>query len=211
MELFHQIGFGYLSLSEISLTFFVCLVNFFLGDEEEQIHTEDAAFSQGINFLFYATLGEVENAYNTQRTFSDGAGAILQMEIQFDDYPWEIGWQLETTQGEVVIYRPPRYYYREVGRKETEEFPVPKGDKNYKLTFVDTFGDGLLGGSTYYRLYDPDGDILVESQFRDIDKEEKTFRYNAGGITYESSANHVQWGASVFFSVFGIFCSAVFW
>lgn len=151
----------------------------------ESIYDEDVSFSQGMNYVFYATLGDVEEPYYGVQSFGNNSGALLKMEIAFDDYPWEIGWQVTTSDGEVVIYRPPRYYYRQVGRSASETFAIPLGDKQYNLTVVDTYGDGLLRSSTFYRLSDAEDNTLVESQFLDTAREEKSFRFNAKGITFD--------------------------
>ena len=150
------------------------------------IHEEDEAFSGGISYLFYATLGDVENPYSGLNAYADSA-AFLELAIEFDDYPWEFALQLETAEGEVILYRPPRYWFKP-GQSYSETFAVPEGQTNYKLTVVDTYGDGLLRSATKYSILNPDGDVLVESQFRDSGMEEKTFSYSLTGAGRFGSA-----------------------
>lgn len=151
--------------------------------------------------MFYATLDRdsIESPYYGANKFSNSS-AFLRMTIDFDQYPWEFGWQLTTEDGDVVIYRPPRYYFSQVERSASEDFTVPEAHTTYTLTVVDTYGDGLLRSRTFYRITDPQGNILAESQFRSGEKEEKTFTY---GFKEGSSASGLTLAATAFLSIVG--------
>ena len=130
--------------------------------------------------MFYATLdrSSIDEPYYGANKFSNST-AFLKMTIEFDQYPWEFGWKLTTEAGDLVAYRPPRYYFSQGDRQASEDFTVPFAETKYFLTVVDTYGDGLLRGSTYYKISDPDDNTLVESQFRSGAKEEQEFTYGA--------------------------------
>ena len=132
--------------------------------------------------MFYATLDRdsIESPYYGANKFSN-TSAFLKMTIEFDAFPWEFGWQLTTEDGDVVIYRPPRYYFNQVERSVSEDFTVPLGNTRYNLTVVDTYGDGLLRSQTFYRITDPQDKVLAESQFRSGASETKSFTYGATG------------------------------
>lgn len=144
---------------------------------KSEIWTEDEIFSGAIGQVFYASLGTVEDSIFTTKSIE--GGTFINMVIQFDDYPWEFGFTLATSDGELLFYRPPRFYYRRAGDNVTEAIPVPAVEVSYVLTVIDTYGDGFLGDSTGYTLIDAENTVIVESQFRDTDKEEKTFVYKA--------------------------------
>mmetsp|Transcript_4000 Transcript_4000/g.7995 ORF Transcript_4000/g.7995 Transcript_4000/m.7995 type:complete len:550 (-) Transcript_4000:84-1733(-) len=181
---------------------------FFLEKDDgtfEMIHEEDETFSDGVSYLFYATLDEVEDPYFGFNAYANSS-AFLELEIEFDDYPWEIGLQLETEDGEVILYRPPRYWFSQRGQTYSEMFAVPEGETNYKLTVVDTYGDGLLQSQTHYRILTPDGDVLVESQFRDSGEEEKTFSYRlTGDGRFAGAAGEVNLGMLTVSALVGLF------
>jgi hypothetical protein len=101
------------------------------------------------------------------------------MTISLDDYPWEFGFQLTTTAGELIFYRPPRIYYRDVGEVIVENISVPNATTTYNLTVVDTYGDGLQSGTAGYKLTDSENRLILESQFRNVGREEKSFSYTA--------------------------------
>ena len=180
---------------------------FFLEKDDgtfEMIHEEDETFGNGISYLFYATLDDVEDPFFGFNAYANSS-AILELEIEFDDYPWEIGLQLETEDGEVILYRPPRYWYSQGSQTYSETFAVPEGETNYKLTVVDTYGDGLSRSQTYYRILTPDGDVLVESQFRDSGEEEKSFSYRlTGGGRFESAAREMYLGMLAVYAFVGV-------
>lgn len=139
--------------------------------------------------LFYATLGEVENPYYANPVFSEEPNAFLKMEIEFDDYPGEIGWQLATESGELIYYRPPFFYYTR--QPASESFSVKEARTNYVLTVVDTYGDGLIGSRTSYTILDPENNVLAESAFRDLGEEQKTFTFGATPAGSPSSAGEI--------------------
>jgi hypothetical protein len=142
-----------------------------------EIHTEDTSFTNGISYLFYASLGEVEDRFDRLEPFE--GGAFLRMTITLDDYPWEFGFQLTTTDGKLIFYRPPRVYYRDAGEEIVENISVPNGTTTFNLTVVDTYGDGLQGGNAGYKLTDSTDRLVLESRFRDVGREEKSFTYTA--------------------------------
>lgn len=179
---------------------------FFLEKDDgtfESIHEEDGVFQGGASYVFYATLDEVENPYFGVNAYGDSS-AVLELEIEFDDFPWEFGLQLETAGGEVILYRPPRYWFNQEGDTYSETFPVPEELTDYKLTVVDTYGDGLLR-STRYSILNPNGDVVVESQFRDSGMEEKTFSYSLDGEgRFASAARGIHLGMFVVCAIFGM-------
>ena len=164
------------------------------------IHEEDETFGDAVSYIFYATLDPIEDPFFGLNAYANSS-AFLELEIEFDDYPWEIGLQLETEEGEVILYRPPRYWFSQAGRTVSETFAVSEGETNYKLTVVDTYGDGLRS-QTFYRILTPDGDVLVESQFRDSGNEEKTFSYRlTGDGRFASVARGVHSGLLSWFAI----------
>ena len=168
----------------------------------DRIYFEDETFSHGMNFMFYATLGEVKDNYNDIRSFGNTSNAFLKMEIDFDENPWEFGWQLTTLDGQLIMYRPPRYYYDKISRSDVETFAVPPAKTTYKLTVVDTYGDGLRKSRTMYRIIGPDDEVLVESSFQKSPREEKTFEF---GADTGSSVRGWSLGAAALTSMLGLF------
>lgn len=141
-----------------------------------QIHEKDTSISDGVAFLFYATLDEVDSPYYQDKRYSNVTSAYLRMEIQFDDHPGEIGWHVKTEGGEMIMYRPPFYYFSRP--PDFESFSVYAANTKYVLTVVDTYGDGLRQGGRY-TLLTPDGKELAKSSFRDMTQEQKTFSFAA--------------------------------
>lgn len=143
----------------------------------EKIHDEDESFTTMFH-MFYATLDEssIDSPFDGGNKFSNST-TFLRMTVQFDDYPEEFGWQATTEAGDVVAYRPPRYYFGKVKDSDSVDFRVPEEETKFTLRVVDTYGDGLLGSSTSYKITDAGGEVLVESQFRSGAEETKTFTY----------------------------------
>lgn len=130
-------------------------VNLYLENEQgefEKIEGRGPDFFHRTNFVFYASLGSIDDFERSDEAYPGGQS--IRVLINFDDYPWEIGVQITRTRdGEVIWYRPPRYYAHEVRDlvAETVSIPSDKAD-NYTVTIGDTYGDGLGIGATYVRV-----------------------------------------------------------
>lgn len=121
-------------------------------------------FLTGINVLFYATTGDPVDPFYQQTVASSTSAMTLQ--ISFDAYPEEIGVEIRDSNGNVVFYRPPRFFYPDVLRTYTERFSIPNDAESYTFTIVDVYGDGFgSSGTTGYGLFagDPSTGRLVAS------------------------------------------------
>lgn len=182
-------------------------------NEYESFFLEYGSFRGFVNNLFYATLGEVEDAYTNIRSYANSSAGLVTMEIKLDDYPGEIAWQLTTEGGDTIVYRPPRYYFDRAGDIVTETFAMPPERQTYTLYFADTYGDGLQRDREkreqgYYKLMDPEGNVLVESQFRDKASEETTFVYSANDFDpFDSSANYFVHAWNTVMGIMSISCA----
>jgi len=82
------------------------------------------------------------------------------LQIQFDQYPEDVGIRLENTVDDTVLFNRPTSYYENslAGQTIYERIPIyskERGDQTYRFTIEDSYGDGLCCsvGDGSYELY----------------------------------------------------------
>ena len=142
------------------------LVKLFLRDDEgflNQIRQVSKDFVDYFVILFYATLEGTDQRFDNDPSFVDDSP--LTLEIDFGDFPAELGLEIRYENGTLLFYRPPGFYFSLSNSKWTEEISFPMDPHNYTLTVSDAYGDGLgYGEDTGYRLGN-DSFLLVSSSF----------------------------------------------
>ena len=131
--------------------------------------------------------GSDENAANDVLTATFGSpntSTNVTMTLQLDYYGSEVTWELRNSAGTVLYSGGP---YADVADPQSQPpFPAPivenftltDGDC-YEFVMDDSFGDGLLGGTTGYTLED-DNNVSILSSFRDFTSNAKAqFGVNA--------------------------------
>lgn len=143
-----------------------------------EFHSESAAFTGRANRLFYATLDAVQDAFFEDKVFS--GGSVLQLVINFDEYPSEIGGGIRASDGSLMLYRPPRFFSREgTSSPYVESFSIPSATDTYTCTFGDTFGDGLGADlNTGYSITNSIGGVLGQSSFATGSTDAITFTFD---------------------------------
>ena len=137
-----------------------------LYDTSAIIIASDGNFEYGMEHTFLASLDDEQPGSPSE---SPVDGPFITLEIQFDDYPSEIGWILRSDYGETsearidgrqtvhtVAFRSPRSYSANLANKlVTETIPVPPVNAQYTFILTDSIGDGLCcsGGEGYYTLW----------------------------------------------------------
>lgn len=102
----------------------------------------------------------------------------IRLVVVMDEYPWEIGLELRTSDKTLIWYRPPRYYSRQVKETVVEIISLPEKLANYTLTVGDTFGDGLGEGAIGIRITTQNGKELASTSFQTGERESLTFTYD---------------------------------
>ena len=125
--------------------------------------------------LFYATLDEPERRYDDDRIFPDGLS--LSLVISFDLFPHEIGVEVRFSNGTLLFYRPPGYFYPFVNGTATETISIPAEPHNYTLLVADTYGDGLGDSTTTGFTLDDGNNQLLSDPFETGKGEAITFSW----------------------------------
>eukprot|EP00977_Amphora_coffeiformis_P014079 scaffold3849_cov179-Amphora_coffeaeformis.AAC.17 len=145
----------------------------------QRIEGQVGGFSYRTSHLFYASLGVVQDAFYSRTTYP--GNQIVNVKIIFDEYPWEIGMELRSSDGTRIWWLPPRFY--EVpGATVTERISIPDVSDTYTFTIGDTNGDGLGSGGTGVTLTDRAGDELGATPFDTGSSASITFEYNPESI-----------------------------
>lgn len=153
------------------------------------IFAGDGEFKDGRDHTFIAT---TDAAGSTQPPEESGPGdSFLELQIQFDEFPEEVGWILRlneaatTRQSEVVAFKPSRSYANTLkGQLVTETIPLQEGGV-YTFHILDSFSDGMCCqyGDGYYRLFDgpiDNGILLASGNAEGQSRESTTFTIVAG-------------------------------
>jgi trypsin len=194
-----------------------------ITDESAIIIGPIRSFGYGMDHTFLASFDndQPENPVDS----SPGDGPFLTLQIQFDEYPDEIGWILRSDYGgttaqarmegrqttNTVAFRSPRYYNSTVASQlVTETIPVPAENAEYTFILTDSFGDGLCceSGSGSYSIFNgpaENQDLLASGDANGSSGETKdftlTFTPNTNPTTAPESTSSTSSGsASAIFS-----------
>ena len=110
--------------------------------------------------------------------FAFPGNQAIRLVVVMDEYPWEIGLELRTSDKTLIWYRPPRYYSRQVKETVVEIISLPEKSDNYTLTVGDTFGDGLGEGAIGIRITTQNGKELASTSFQTGERGSLTFAYD---------------------------------
>ena len=145
----------------------------------QRIEGQVGGFLYRTTHIFYASLGAVPDAFYSRTAYP--GNDIVNVEIIFDEYPWEIGMELRSSDGTRIWYNPPRFY-EAPDATIRERISIPNVADAYTFTIGDTNGDGLGPGSTGVTLTDRAGDELGATPFDTGSSATITFEYNPESI-----------------------------
>jgi hypothetical protein len=124
----------------------------------------------------------------------------LTLQIQFDEYPEEVGWKLtssvtsESRMDNTVASRTPPYYGPALANQlVTELIPVPAINASYTFILSDSHGDGLCcvyGHGSYSLWKGPleDNELLASGDGSDSFQEETYFTVSFAPTTTSTSS-----------------------
>jgi trypsin len=181
-----------------------------ISDETSIIISSKGDFEYGMEHTFLASLDDDQPDNSVDS--SPGDGPFLTLQIQFDDYPTEVGWILRSDTGvssdtrmdgkqttHTVAFRSPRHYDASLANQlVTEIIPVPAVNAEYTFILTDSFGDGLCceSGSGSYSIWEgpvENDELLARGDALSKSGEVTDFTLSFTGDTSTSSA------ASIFF------------
>lgn len=86
--------------------------------------------------------------------------------VQFDKYPSETGWFIDSVDGETNYVARPLGYYQDMPNGKVEETVILPEGLNYKFKIIDLFGDGSCcwAGNGWYALYEGTDTNDIRSQ-----------------------------------------------
>ena len=128
-----------------------------ISDKSAVIISSKGDFEYGMEHIFLASLDDDQP--DNPEDSSPGDGPFLTLQIQFDEYPSELGWILssgyevlsearvegtQTTTVSTIAFRSPGHYNASLANQlVTEIIPVPAENAAYTFILTDSFGDGL--------------------------------------------------------------------
>jgi hypothetical protein len=162
--------FAYIGMNSSLILFFFISVNLYLrnatGDDVLLKSFEAGSFTSGVRYFFYASFDKPKISYEESPDYREGH--YLTLQIDFDEFPEEIGTEL-FLDDERIFYRPPGYYYPDVLATTKERISIPSSFHVYTFIIGDTFGDGFSGlEGTGYSLWEGDvetGTLIAQGDF----------------------------------------------
>ena len=186
-----------------------------ISDKSAIIIRSKGDFESGMMHIFLASLDD-DQPDDTKDSFS-GGGPYLTLQIQFNEYPTEVGWILrsdhgvssearmegwQTTMTNTVAFRSPGHYNASLTNQlVTEIIPVPAENAAYTFILTDSFGDGLCcdHGSGSYSIWKgpvENDELVAGGDSRGSSYEVKEFTLSFDNSTSSESLNHSTSSAS---------------
>ena len=142
------------------------------ADEAAVIESKNGEFQSELSFSFRVgppptsapTVTSIPTASNTNSISgsptSSSQPSVRSLDVtvvvQFDKYPAETAWFIDSADGtQNYVARPLGYYQSNQSGKAVETFTLPEG-LNYRFKIIDLFGDGTCcwAGAGYYAMYE---------------------------------------------------------